>query len=286
MKLPAQPGKVTLAELSALQDIQAPAGDAMPQEAPCLFHETRDGLRFDYLWHPRPGSGRLFVLFSGMMNRKKGMVPPVFQRWSWADHFPGHCLYVSDPFLHLDDRVELAWYAGTAACDPMVQIIETARKIAAPLGIPAQEIYGYGSSGGGFAALRLAAMMDGANAICINPQTDVTKYQASGKRYLKIAFGAEDRQTAAALVPERVTLAHYRTRLRDCRIIYIQNVLDRHHYDDHYQPFCRMMGQDSAENDTRGNFRRLLFSHEGGHKRAETPEVFARAMSIVQDWSV
>lgn len=91
-------GKTSLDELRALPRSEWHEGANLPLEGPELFHSTRAGLTYDLLWSPKPGAKRLFVLFSGDAMRSKNN-PPVFQRWSWAPQFPGHCLYVSDPTL-------------------------------------------------------------------------------------------------------------------------------------------------------------------------------------------
>ena len=67
-------------------------------------------------------------------------------------------------------------------------------------------------------------------------------------------------------------------------IIYIQNELDTHHMQEHYGPFALSMGYEATANETEGMFRRLHFSHEGGHRKAETPEVFTQAMAILEQW--
>jgi len=250
-----------------------------------LYFKALDGFQLDYLWAPKPDAKRLFVLFSGDAMREKNH-PPVFQRWTWSSFFPGHCLYVSDPSLFLDDTLGLAWYSGTAEFDPMPKIIEAVCSIVENFAISRKEIYAYGSSGGGFASLRFAAMLQDAKAICINPQTDITKYKNFGaKKYLRIAFNNLEKEKALEVFPERMTLSFYRDELMNTKIVYIQNDLDQHHYDDHYKPFCEFLNQPNFENTSNGNFRRLIFSHEGGHKKAETPEVFAKAMSIVEEWS-
>jgi hypothetical protein len=49
------------------------------------------------------------------------------------------------------------------------------------------------------------------------------------------------------------------------------------------RPLCDAMGLPVEAGDAAGRFRRILFAREGGHRRAESPEVFARAMAILDE---
>lgn len=285
MNIPSQSGKTTLDSLVGIPRSPLPEQGEVTRNRVGLYYKVIDGFKFDLLWQPHKKTNRLFVLFSGDAMRSKNN-PPVFQRWSWAKFFPGNCLYISDPSLYLDDRLGLAWYAGTDTFDPMPEVIKIVRSIANHLDIPNEEIYSYGSSGGGFAALRMAAMMEGVGAIAVNPQTVVTNYAMKNTdRYLRLCFNGRDRIAAVSDFPERLSLFHQINMLQHRKIIYIQNELDEHHYEYHYIPFCDAMNEPHNSNSTVGNFRRLIFSHVDGHKKAETQDVFSKAMQIVEEWS-
>ncbi len=250
-----------------------------------VYSFTEDDFRFDFLFSPRKGAKRLFVLFSGDALRAKND-PPVFQRWTWAPHFPGHCLYISDPSLHLASDLGLAWYAGTSGCDPLPTIKRVITEIAHQLNVAVRDVWSYGSSGGGFAALRLGCQLPGIGVVAINPQTVVTNYAGGSlKRYLRYCFDGRDRTKALADFPERLSLLAQVEPLKKTRVIYIQNTTDTHHFQEHYLPFCEAMGVGPEHNETETDFRRLLFAHDGGHKKAENPEVFDKALDIIESYS-
>lgn len=211
--------------------------------------------------------------------------PPVFQRWSWASYFPGNCLYVSDPTLHLDDNIGLAWYAGTEDFDPLPAIADVVREICLQLEINAGQVFTYGSSGGGFAALRMGEFLPHSGAVAVNPQIIVTDYEMkSPDRYLNLCFSGRSRATAIREFEDRLSILSHTDRLRSQRCIYIQNTLDAHHYEHHFVPFCAKMGEEPVANTTAGTFRRLLFAHPDGHRKAETQDMFDAAMNIVEHW--
>jgi hypothetical protein len=152
MSVPKQAGKTTLVQLNELNSFALKQCECIEGGIQGLYQKRIMGFQFDYLYQPSIHK-RLFVFFSGSAQRSK-INPPVFQRWSWAHLFPGHCLYVSDPSLFLNDKLGLAWYSGTSGFDPMPIIAQEVKNLALSLDINESSIFSYGSSGGGFAALR------------------------------------------------------------------------------------------------------------------------------------
>lgn len=282
MEIPKSAGKVSLDSLSHIRAEPLTPQTRYSTDEALLYHENIEGHRIDYLWRPNLEHRRLFVLFSGNAMRSRND-PPVFQRWSWASHFPGSCLYVSDPTLYLSRDIGLAWYSGTAKFDPLPFVAQRILDIAAQIGIARENIFSYGSSGGGFAALRLAAITEGIGAISVNPQIQIRHYEMLGStdRYTRTCFGNIDRIEASLRYPDRFDMLAHVDALRQRRVIYIQNTSDTHHFNIHYTPFCASMGTSTDANTTEGLFRRLLFDDPGGHAKAETPEVFKVTMDIV-----
>lgn len=281
MKVPSSSGKVSLRDLNDVRQVEYD-GEELPDNEALALRVTEAGYKFDFLWRPDSSKKALFVFFSGDAIRSKNE-PPVFQRWSWAPHFPGSCLFVSDPSLYRDKDLGLAWYAGTLDIDPLEAVARCIARICAQKGIPLENVYAYGSSGGGFAALRLLTFLDKVGAIAINAQTVVTNYQSRMvERYLRVCFDGLSRADVLQQFPERMSILHHAARLKGRRIIYIQNVLDAHHHDDHYKPLCAAMGCTAEDSDADAPFHRILFSHPDGHRKAEPADVVNRAMKIVK----
>ena len=277
--------KTPIAHLTEIPRLPWEGPERLSDTTAIYRFEDAEGTRQDLLWAPKEGATRLFVLFSGDAMRSK-YDPPVFQRWKWASALPGDVLYISDPTLWIDDTLGLAWYSGTAEHDPLAGIVALIRAIAAARGVPESAIVTYGSSGGGFAALRVAAALPEAIAVPINPQTTITDYEFRNvEKYLRTAFGTADRALALERHP-RLSLAAVKEALAGRRIVYIQNLLDPHHVESHLAPFARLMGVDpETENRDTGSFRLLFFEREGGHGAAETQEVFDAALEIVTGWT-
>lgn len=280
-----------MSQLSHIPKFDLQRSDHLSDE-PCLYFLEENGFKFDFLWNPARESRFLFILFSGDALRKK-LDPPVFQRWKWAHHFPGHCLYVSDPSLYLYEKLGLAWYAGTSNFDPAPVIASVVNRFASQLEIEEHHIWTYGSSGGGFAALRMLEFLPKAGAVAINPQTNILSYSAkSVELFLRVCFEGRSRARALQEFPHRLSLLNNPVTFQGRPIIYLQNTLDTHHYYDHYLPFCQILDVNPLPADAPdltqiriNNFTSIHFYHPGGHKGAETPEAFNRALSTIQTWA-
>lgn len=245
-----------------------------------LYTFTKGKYEYDFVYVPSDEE-RLFVLFSGDFDRKK-YTPPTFQRWSWARFFPGHCVFISDPAIKMYDDIGLAWYVGHVDEDEMPTIAQLVIKLSESLKISRKNIVGYGSSGGGFAVLRLSTFIPEMLAVVINPQINIIRYKnKSVDTFLKRYFNIMDRKDAHSKYADRLDILQSINKLSNTRIIYAQNTLDEHHYHHHFIPFAQAMGLDPQNNYCNDKIEVVLFEHIEGHKKAETPEVFQLLMRKV-----
>ncbi|WP_146339514.1 hypothetical protein [Nesterenkonia sp. NBAIMH1] len=151
----------------------------------------------DFLFLPKAGAQKLFVFFSGYADRSK-VQPPVFQRWTWAEKFPGHCVYFSDPALMGSGNLTTSYYTGSRQTDSLKVIAQFVRDLAERLGILPENIVTYGSSAGGMASLRIAQHLRGAAHIAINPQTHLAAHrQEKVNRVARERFGEDSLSPAA-----------------------------------------------------------------------------------------
>lgn len=255
----------------------------VPTKTVIIRHES-GSQPIDLLWCPKPGAKRMFVLFSGHAPRSKYQIP-VFQRWKWASQFPGHCLFISDPTLEMSESLALAWYIGSKDWDLTRSIASIIEYFSASLALNPADVWMYGSSGGGFASMRIGAEVADAGMVVINPQVVITDYAAlSVEKCFKTCFGISGRRTVLSKFESRVSIMPHLEKLKTRRLLYIQNTDDLHHYEQHYIPFCRAMGADPADVSESQNFRRLLFANPAGHVAAESRDVFLAAMNMVEKW--
>ncbi|WP_156963057.1 hypothetical protein [Halomonas alkaliantarctica] len=267
-------GKADSKKLTEISSKKFKIGDFFSWQEPTLYQMHDEDTCLDFLWSPKPGYKNLFVLFSGDVPREKYSLP-VFQRWSWAPYFPGNTLYVADPMLRHSDSLGLAWYAGDQYVDPMEKIAKLLGLLCKQHNIEESNIVFYGSSGGGFAALRALLFFEKASAIAINPQTDISKYHRKkvnefvGSLYKGVSF-----KKVFEKFESKTNLLASVDKLVGRNIVYAQNELDAFHVKYHEIPFF----EEITKNGFESRIKKIRFCHEGGHGKAETPDVFYQSL--------
>ncbi|CAM4232553.1 hypothetical protein [Bordetella muralis] len=267
------PGKSGAASLQQLERIHLQSSSLPNDLNKGLYTYAEDNFQYDFIYRPS-STRRLFVLLSGYVDRKL-LSPPVFQRWSWAKYFPGHSLYIADPSLNLEANLGLAWYVGTEANYILPSVAELILRVAKKIDIPLSDVIIYASSGGGFAALKLAALIPEVTSVVINPQTEITKYDNPGvERFLRTCFNGLTRERAIEQYRNRLSVFPDIEKLKARKIIYAQNLIDTHHINDHFLPFAAQVGLEKESSYSNKNIKTIFFENEGGHGKGESPEVF------------
>lgn len=267
------PGKSSATSIQGLERVLLP-NTTVPQDLKKgLYRIDSDGFLYDFIYSPAQ-ENRLFVLLSGYADRER-LDPPVFQRWSWEKYFPGHRLYIADPSLHLDKDIGLAWYVGTSSAYIMPKIAELIANVATSAGISLDNVILYASSGGGYAALKLSALLSQVTSIVINPQTDITRYKSRHvETFLRVCFDSLTRDQAIQKYPERLSVIPDIDKLQNNKIVYAQNLVDKHHMTDHFQPFAKAFGLNKEGDYSTDVFQTVFFKNEEGHAKGESPEIF------------
>jgi hypothetical protein len=248
----------------------------------CVMH---GGLRFDCLLK-RGGSldSPLFVVLSGLRSPEKHPIPK-FDRISRAPVFSGHVLYVSDPVHHLAPDARTGWYLGDSSRPGIPLLADVVRAVAGGLGVADDQVIAYGSSAGGFAAVKLAAHLGTATAVAINAQTKLWLFRrGTVNRWRQACFPdlAQDvffKRGSSPFDLHETALSHARFKL-----LYVQNRLDEFHFRTFYQPFCAAFRMD-AERVGLARYGRMstyLFEHASGHG-AETLEIMPDLVSEARE---
>ncbi len=244
-----------------------------------LYTQDFDGEQYDFIFAPKPETGRLIVFFSGDA-RRSTFQPPVFQRWSWASKFPASCLYFSDPALYHHNNLGLAWYAGNSHGDYLEHIAHIVGSVAETIGAAEGQVFSYGSSGGGFAALRFARYYEGLHVIAVNPQTDLWKYPTKWTdRMSRVCYGAKDLEGIAKSHRYKFTGLDPEILSKARSFFLAQNVQDTDHYQNHFTPFVKFV-------ESTGHGDKLTvreFSDGSGHAGAENQETFDEILSFLEE---
>lgn len=149
--------------------------------------------------------------------------------------------------------------------------------------IPREKIIFYESSAGGFAALSLAAHMDGTIAVAINAQTDALAYHVSRQVDLvrQCCFEGWSKERIREAYLERVDMSSKWLGVQKSKAILIQNELDEHHYHVHFMPFWSSLSKSSSGSlkglSRFGRHISWIYKDERGH----VPESIDMAKEIV-----
>ncbi|MGE6780645.1 heparinase II/III domain-containing protein [Vreelandella titanicae] len=141
-------------------------------------------------WAARSGEGDILVVrLHGAINRQKFTLP-VFRGLTAADESSQAMLVIQDPSLDLDASMNLSWYLGTKSVDGHALIANLVDEVRLALGV--RRVIVTGSSGGGFAALHLSALLADSMAVAFNPQTDLRFYmQPLVRTAIKAVYGCD-----------------------------------------------------------------------------------------------
>lgn len=203
---------------------------------------------------------RLLVLLPGASSRNRGHLD--FQRHTWAADYPGHdVVSFSDPSLKPGNDIGLAWFQNSPDRYGLDALAEGIARICEAGGYAQKDVVFFGSSGGGFAGLKLAPLFPEARVIAINPQISLPKY--SRRAYHKMLG------TCYPGYPEKVVLEKFGARMevspdlvnRPAPVFIFQNNHDKLHVEQHLAP---LLDQIPPE-------KRAEFAGEAGPQSAWRP---------------
>ena len=226
----------------------AEISEMLPAAGSARLDVTVPGSPFEYqCLLIRKRGNRLFVIFGGAVPERSKAVLPRFSRFTWAPDFPGPILCIADPTLLLGAQLRLGWYFGRADADATTGLAIVVEAFAKALGLGRSQIVTYGSSGGGFAAMQVAARIgEGATAIAINAQTNALDYaqEKTVEEFLSVCTGGMEKEAAQAHFGDRLSLVKvWQTpSSARARCLLLQNRCDHHHHDDHLLPFAAALG--------------------------------------------
>lgn len=254
-------------------------------------HRYPGGQMLDALLVNR-GSPTLMVSLHGALDRKIFSIPR-FERLRSLLSYRVSSLYFADPSLHIAPSLELAWYTGWEGTDVHRDIARWIMATAEEIG--AEDVVLTGSSGGGFAALMLAALIPDSKAVVFNPQVDIQLYEADGKyphaakrsyiRHVWPELAAEldierfdFREDWSEPIEFRTSAVSRFARPRETQILFVSNRRDEHHDQVHLAAFREVIGID------RDRFRTMVYDGPPGHHPPDRDR-FDDALRYASRWT-
>lgn len=239
------------------------------------------------------GENTLVVSFHGALNRSKYNLPR-FERLKPLRRRNVNSLYFSDPTLWMDDKLQLGWYTGWKGEDIQQQIAQWI--IRAAMATNSKKIIVTGSSGGGFAALQVSALIP--NSVCLpfNPSTTIHGYLINGepgkhgteREYVRVVYPEEapngiwhidfDIDWTVGKGDQLSVLKRYSKQTKNW-VLFAQTPTDWH-YDQHYLPFLAA----AAKGDNLARIRVLEYGNRVGHF-PPSPQEFSDGLDAALEWA-
>jgi hypothetical protein len=191
------------------------------------------------------------VVFGGALTRRDE--PPFFSGVSLSKEIGIPLISISDPSLSLSDDLMLSWYAGNYL-EPMLP-----EKISVILDIFFKKIklkpILMGGSGGGFSSLLQTGLLETKVITLVwNPQIDIKEYHSNHVlKYLRICFpefaeeislvvnsSEKEKKSVVDKVAVKINLPKINELdFKNNTILYLQNVNDLFHINNHYLKFIK-----------------------------------------------
>lgn len=251
------------------------------------FHNSFDLDIFDngydipvkFTKHLNPISTRTIIFLNGAM-KPNFDVYPLYHRHTWGSKFQMNSLNIYDASLNLSQDYLLAWYQGVQANPLFLAIDNIINQLKNKLNLKNSELVFYGSSGGGWTALKLAEHFPGSLAVAVNPQISVLDYgiKTAVNKFLSVTYNDDNIDSIRDKYGSLLTINH------DCfkqtntevssQFLLVQNIQDTHHYNDHFLKFWGNFVKDPKKTgwDDQSHNYTILYDHPSGHG-VETVEV-------------
>lgn len=160
---------------------------------------------------------------------------PVFTAANITEDLACNRLFIADPSLYVHDDLTLAWYSGNRFQIDLQDLVPQIIRSLVPQG---DRLVTFGASGGGFASMLYAPLINADLSIAINPQVRLADYVPGPlNRWLKYGWGLDPRNTTVEDLPVLTDSGKHFRESNDTKLWYVQNTGDLNHVNNHYLPF-------------------------------------------------
>lgn len=251
------------------ENIVAFEASNLPGEFPNRFSIHFNGINYQCLFDSKKNCDKLFVVFSGARTVKDRI--PMFKRQSYYPFIPMNVLHIADPMFEKFPALNLGWYYGNKTQSYIEDIASLILKICKKLRIRNENIFLFGSSGGGYAALQISKYLKDTIHIALNPQIQVREYpgRQTFERITKYSLELEDSL-------ERTNTLDIVSRSENPFLL-IFNIDDRHDCEKHLFPLCEKIGLKKINLGLNKNNNFYIWTYKvmGGHNAQGDQFIFS-----------
>lgn len=180
----------------------------------------------------------LVVMLPGATSRRHGHRD--FQRYTWAEEFPdSDIIAFSDPTIKNGNKLTIGWFQNSEETFGVNVVSRLIDKLITAHHYKESETLIWGSSAGGFTALKLGEVLDKVSVLAINPQLFLYNYQkVHYDALLASVYGGMAHQDVLRSFKDRIVVSNAIAQ-REGRTVIIQNESDTRHVLRHLRPFLK-----------------------------------------------
>ena len=237
--------------------------------------------RLDFIFKRDKNFKSLIILNQAAVARTRDL--PIFQRWKWINDIKGCVLILNDPFLYKNIKFKTTWWVGDKETDIIKEFIKQLQNLLEKLEIPANKVFFFGSSAGGFASLQQATCLEGSTAIIDIAQTNLFKFEQQQElNFLSTQlFGCRISELEPKFKYRFNAIERIKIENKKINIYILQNTADTHHLLRHSIPLVNHL-----KNLNQCKFKFLIYETihpiKGGHiplSRRNTVELLNKIIS-------
>lgn len=240
-------------------------------------------VRFDCLITPynKTKISKLFVIFSGSRNPNKDFIP-MFKRWSYYEFIDAIVLNIADPMFNIFEDLSLGWYYGTKSESYIEYLSQIIIKISSLLNIGVNDLYLFGSSGGGYVALQLSMYIKNATHIVINPQISINRFHYA-KEFTRIT-GINLNDIDVHCRNQTINIIKDNVQSNSSKYLIIQNLQEKYDCTNHLFPLlnCLNIHELNLGLNYIDNMTVWLYSCIGGHNTQGDQIIFSYIMYLAK----
>lgn len=224
--------------------------DSVAELPESTFTSYRSGLAVNsYVRREKKGlfgkRRRLVVLLPGATNRNKGDVD--IQRHSWAVDIKADVLAFADPTIRPENDLTLGWFQGVFGQYGIEAIRDVIRDVIQVVGCEERDLLIFGSSGGGFGALKLGEQFPDATVAAINPQIYLYRYSRQFyERMLAVSYPGRSPGKVKEKFSDRLEVSPSVSERQGSAVVF-QNRADEAHMGRHLGQFLSGLEGDKFE---------------------------------------
>lgn len=180
-------------------------------------------------------SEKLVIMLPGATNRAKSIKN--FQRHAWSDDFGCSVVSFLDSTVHEYNDLDIGWFQGKKDNYLIPKLLNAISKLIQKLNVHEKDVLLFGSSAGGFAALKLANHFSRSTVVVINPQIYLKNYtRLHFEKLLNYSYEGISEAEVIGSYGDRISV-DVDLEKRVAPILYYQNTFDRQHSEKQLKPF-------------------------------------------------